>query len=231
MSRAKDVWKYLGGLILAVALLAWVSFGGGGWGYFGLYAGSLLVLAVVTGLAWAAHRLLHRDDGASRARRDITRRILRSFVLAELTLGGAILGVALIARLGSGPVGPFAGGPFREVAAGPLPASLAPLEVEEIQLQIPSDPPYSITTHGFVIDGALVVGADFFFPFKRWIHVVQRDPRVLVRIEGRVYRCRVRRVQDPEESRSLLEEVSRQRGVEPTDWLTDVWFFKMEPAP
>ena len=222
--------RHLVGQSTVLALLAWVSVAGDGWGYFALYAGALAVLAGGVALAWAVHRLRSTGEAALRSRRDLVRRILRSFVMAELTLAGAILAVAVIARLGSGPIGPFAGGPFREEAATALPAQLEPLDVEEIQLQVPSDPPYSITTHGFVIDGALFVGADFFFPFKRWIHIVARDPRVLVSIEGRVYRCRAERVEDPEESRRLLEAVSRQRGVQPDDWLTDVWLFRMEPA-
>ncbi len=99
---------------------------------------------------------------------------------------------------------------------------------EEIQMQIPGDPPYSITTHAFMIDGALYVGADFVFPFKRWVYIVQEDPEVLVRIGGRLFRRRAVRIQDPDESRRILEEVSRQRGVDPDDWLTDVWFFRMD---
>ncbi len=102
------------------------------------------------------------------------------------------------------------------------------LKGDEIQLQIPADPPYTITTHAFVIDGALYVGADFVFPFKRWVHIVQEDPEVLVRVGGRLFRRRAVRIQDPDESRRILEEVSRQRGVDPDDWLTEVWFFRMD---
>ena len=136
-----------------------------------------------------------------------------------------------MARFGSGPIGPFAGGPFREVAAAGLPTDLSYWGGEEIQLQISSDAPYTITTHAFWIDGALYVGADFAFPFKRWVHTVQEDPAVLVRIDGRAFRGRAVRIRDPADSRRILEEVSRRRGVDPEDWLTEVWFFRMDPAP
>ncbi len=95
-------------------------------------------------------------------------------------------------------------------------------------MQVPTDRPYTITTHAFVIGGALYVGADFALPFKRWVHIVQEDPEVLVRVGGRLFRRRAVRIQDPDESRHLLEEVSRQRGVDPGDWLTDVWFFRID---
>jgi hypothetical protein len=49
-----------------------------------------------------------------------------------------------------------------------------------------------------------------------------------VRIAGRLLRRRAIRIQDPDESRQLLEEVSRQRGVDSDFWRTDVWFFRMD---
>ena len=65
-------------------------------------------------------------------------------------------------------------------------------------------------------------------PGQAWVHIVHEDPEVLVRIGGRLFRRRAVRIQDPHESRRFLEEVSRQRGVDPDDWLSDVWFFRMD---
>ena len=79
-----------------------------------------------------------------------------------------------------------------------------------------------------MIDEAFYVGADFLFPFKRWVHIVKQDPDVLVRIGGRLFRRRATHIQDPNESRRLLEEISRRRGHDPDDWLTEVWFFRMD---
>jgi len=72
------------------------------------------------------------------------------------------------------------------------------------------------------------VGADFLFLFKRGVHIVKEDPEVLVRIGDRLFRRHATHIQDPRESRRLLEEISRQRGHGPDDWLTEVWFFRMD---
>ncbi len=210
-----------------LALLALVSWLGGGWGYFVLYGlvlGTLaLIVSVVSlGLAWSA-----RSRGPSRANA-FRERILRSFVYAQVTLATALIATAILARLTSGPLGPFPGGTFEGAPSEQPTEEHLAFEGDEIQIQIPADSPYTITTHAFVIDGALYVGADFVFPFKRWVYLVQEEPGVVVRIGGQLYRRRAIRIQDPDQSRHLLEEVSRQRGVHPDDWLTDVWFFRMD---
>jgi hypothetical protein len=212
-----------------LALLALVSWLGSGWGYLVLYAlvlvtFGLVVAAVSLGLQWSS-----RSRGTSRTSRFLARS-LRSFAYAQITLVAAILTTVALARLMSGPLGPHPGGAFEGVPSDErFEEVLAIGPHEEIQLQIPADPPYTITTHAFMVDGALYVGADFVLPFKRWVYIVQEDPEVLVRVGGRLFRRRAVHIDDPEESRRILEEVSRQRGVDPDDWLTDVWFFRMDP--
>jgi hypothetical protein len=220
----RHVGAYLGVLAL-IALLSWL---GRGWGYFVLYGLVLVTFAVLVavvslGLAWSS-----RSRGTSPASAFLERS-LRSFAYAQITLASALIATAILARLTSGPLGPFAGGPFEGVPSDqPFEEGLL-IQGDEIQLQISADPPYTITTHAFMIDGALYVGADFVSPFKRWVHIVPEHPEVLVRIGGRLFRRRAIRIQDPDKSRRLLGEVSRQRGVDPDDWLTDVWFFRMDP--
>lgn len=212
------------GLLAVLALLSWL---GQGWGYFVLYGlvvamFGLLVGGVSFGLARSS-----RSRGRSRSG-DFVARSLRSFSRAQVTLATALVAAAVLARLTSGPLGPFPGGAFEGVPSkGPVEAGLL-LDEEEIQLQVPADPPYTITTHAFVIDGSLYVGADFVLPFKRWVHIVQESPRVLLRIGDHLFQRRAVRIQEPEEVRRLLEQVSRERGVDPDDWLTDVWFFRMD---
>ena len=218
---------HLGAYAVVLALLALLSWLGCGWGYlvlYGLVLGAfVLVVAVVSlGRAWRS-----RSRWTLRASAFIERS-LRSFSNAQMTLAAAIVATAIVARLTSGPLGPLPGGPFDGVASEEPFEERLVIEGNEIQLQIPGDPPYTITTHAFIVHGALYVGADFAFPFKRWVHIVQEDPEVLVRVGGRLFRRRAVRIQDPAESRRILEEVSRQRGVEPDDWLTDVWFFRMD---
>ncbi|MHC4492707.1 MAG: hypothetical protein ACYTDU_13900 [Planctomycetota bacterium] len=222
---------HLGAYSALLALLALLSWLGRGWGYFVLYGlvlvtFALLVAGVSLALAWSS-----RSSGTARASAFLARS-LRSFAYAQITLATALALVAAVAmaRLTSGPLGPYPGGAFEGMPSEePFEEDLVIEPDEEIQLQIPADPPYTITTHAFMIEGALYVGADFVFPFKRWVYVIQEDPNVLVRIGGRLFRRRALRIQDPDESRRILEEVSRQRGVDPDDWLTDVWFFRMDP--
>ena len=214
---------------LVLALLALVSWLGDGWGYFVLYGFILVAFALVVGVVSIVLARRSPARGTSRATAFLGRS-LRSFFYAQITLATALIASALLARLTSGPLGPFAGAPFDDpLSEGRFEESF-PSEGGEIQLQIPGDPPYTITTHAFVIDGALYVGADFVFPFKRWVEIVQRDPAVLVRTGGRLFQRSAAHIRDPAESRRLLEEVSRQRGVHPDDWLTDVWFFRMDAA-
>ncbi len=212
-----------------LALLALLSWAGGGWGYFVLYGlvlatSALIVAGVSLGLAWRSP-----SSGSARASA-FRQRSVRSLSLAQLTLAVALVVTAVLARFTSGPLGPFAGGAF-EGARSEVPLEQCfPLAEEEIQIQLPTDPPYTITTHAFVIDGALYVGADFVFPFKRWVHIVGDDPEVLVRVCGRLFPRRAIRIEDRQESRRLLEEISRRRGHDADDWLTDVWFFRMDPG-
>ncbi len=208
-------------------MLAALSWLGGGWGYFVLYGAVLTAFIFVVGVGFFALLRASSSTGGSRAHAFLGRS-LRSFVYAQITLATALVGTAVLARLTSGPLGPFPGMAF-EGAPSEVPLEEAlPFEGDEIELQIPTDPPYTITTHAFEIDGSFYVGADFVFPFKRWVYIVQEDPEVLVRIGGRLFRRRAVFIQDRQESRRLLEELSRQRGHDPDDWLTDVWFFRMD---
>ena len=187
---------------------------------FGAFA---LVSAAGMGLAQRAS-----SEGAARAS-SFLRRSVRSFTYGQIALAIAVLLTVAFARFTSGPIGPFPGGPFEDPPSAGLDPEGWRIDGNEIQLQIPGDPPYTITTHAFVIDGALYVGADFVFPFKTWVAIVRQDPHVLVRVAGDLFQRRAVHISDPVQSRRILEEVSRQRGVDPDDWLTDVWFFRMDP--
>jgi hypothetical protein len=210
-------------LLVVLGVLSWL---GEGWGYFVLYG---LVVSSFGILVGAVSFGLGRISPVPSRSRDFVARSFGSFTRAQLTLAVALVGAAVLARSTSGPLGPFPGGPFQATPSkSPFNAEFK-LESEEIQMQVPAQSPYTITTHAFVIDGSLYVGADFTFPFKRWVYIVQANPQVSIRIGDEVFDRRAIRIQDPGEARRLLEQVSRQRGVAPDDWLTDVWFFRMDP--
>lgn len=217
-------WMGHGAALGVTGGLSWL---GDGWGYLALYGLVLATFGVVTASGWAAVR---RSSGRP-ASRDFVLRFAWSFARAEMTLASTVVLTAGIARGMEGPIGPFPGGPFEgQPSSEPWPENLA-LPGHGLQLQIPATPPYTINTHGFMLDGCLHVGADFVLPFKRWVHVLDRDDRVIVRIGERLFLRRAARVTDPGESRRVLEQVSEIRGVEPDDWLTEVWFFRLGCDP
>lgn len=215
-----------GAILIAVAFLSWL---GSGWGYLVLYGSVVATFGLIVAVVSLAMQRICRAQGTRRVA-DFAERSVRSFSRAQVTLAVALVCAATVSRLTSGPLGPFPGGAFEGVPSGDLLEHDLRLAGDEIQLQVPANPPYTITTHAFSIDGALYVGADFVFPFKRWVHIVDRNPDVILRIDGRLIERRAVRIKESGEERSVLEEVSRLRGVEPDDWLTEVWFFRMEPT-
>jgi hypothetical protein len=214
-----------------LALIAALSYFGEGWGYLLLYVFLLVLLAAVILTVRAAARLRERV-GRARSPRDpdTTGRILANFALAEAILLSWLVIVAVVAGLSSGPIGAFPGG---ELTGRPV---TEPVEdwsfaedVEEIQMQVSVGRPRSITTHFLVHEGNLYVGADFLFPHKRWVHDVLEDDRVILRIRGNLYPRRAVRITDPTAHARLLEAAARKIGAEPDDFLTEVWFFRMDP--
>ena len=122
---------------------------------------ALLVAVVSLSLAWRS-----RSRGTSRVSAFLERS-LRSFAYAQITLATAIVASVALARLTSGPLGPYAGGAFERVPSEELfEEDLVIERDEEIQLQIPADPPYTITTHAFVIDGAQLPRRGLVLPWR-----------------------------------------------------------------
>jgi len=226
-ARNRVVLRHAGAYALVLGALGVFSWLGRGWGYFVLYGSVVAAFGLVVAGA-SLVRALHSRSQDTRRAGSLAERSVRSFSLAQITLTIALLATATVARLTSGPLGPFHGGPFEGVVIRGLVTSDLQLDGDEIQLQVPANPPYTITTHAFAIDGALYVGADFVFPFKRWVHIVEKNPEVILRIGDRLIQRRAVRIKEPGDARRILERVSRLRGVEPDDWLTEVWFFRMD---
>lgn len=136
------------------------------------------------------------------------RRIVRISVIS-ITLVVAVFLTALVG-------GHFSDGPLRilpgipggalsgEVVRDPDPDWSFARDVDPIELQISSSPPRSIFTGVVVYQGALYVPVTL-SPLKRWPDVVLRDPRVLVRIEGRLFERQAVPVTDSALLRDLIE--------------------------
>lgn len=251
--RSRACWAifrthfYLHSALLAVVV--GISWWGEGAAFLILYAGALAATLTVIGMVHAAAFLRARFLGTGDATSPTappfngsffswraTRWLLRGLVivLSAAVLSGLIVGVVAIL---TEPIGSFPGGKLSgELVNHPVTDWSFLDEFEEVQLEVAPKNPRSINVHSFVHEGTLYVGADFYFPFKRWIHQVMRDNRVTVRARGKLYRMRAVRVSDPNEAAALRSELERRlatwRGLDPNTtpgFQTEVWLFRLEP--
>lgn len=167
--------------------------------------------------------------------------IRRGAALVSCAVGILIL-VAVVARVSDGPIGPLAGGPFRsgDVVSGAAIDWRLLTNTPEVELQL-LDPPRSRTTHIVVLEGQAYVpcGIVKVGPFvflgqafwKQWPTEVLKDPRVILRSNGRLYEQRAVRVTDPELHRMISALMSEKYDLdleEPPD-PAEAWFFHLEP--
>ena len=109
----------------------------------------------------------------------------------------AALGLVLGALACNGPIVMLPGGQLEgEVAPTPEWTSLEdPYGTAQLET-LPEDP-YSVNLAYTVVDGRLYVNAGD--TETRWVENMNADPRVRLRIDGRIYELRAERVRDPEE--------------------------------
>ncbi len=158
---------------------------------------------------------------------------LRRLLLA-LALVAAAGALALhLARRLDGPLGPIPGGAFR---SGTPVGEVAPdwsfaRDLREIEIEMDPASPRSVRTWFVVQDGEPVASADFLNPAKRWPYDVLRDPRVRLRLGGRIFERRALRVQDPAAIARLRAAFARKYALAPDGLAarTEVWFFRMDP--
>lgn len=160
------------------------------------------------------------------------RRIAR-WTLVLVVLAGATYGVLrVVARFSGGPLGVIPGGRLD----GPLADQQRPdwaftRDVQTIQVEVDPQHPLSVTTWVFTLDGELYVAADFFNPFKQWPRRALADPRVRLRIDGRIYERRAVRVTDAALIERLRHAIADKYEIRDGGIASkiDVWFFRMEP--
>ena len=232
-----------------LVLVAAISWWGDGAAFLILYAAILvatgLLIGGVHGAAFlrarfstsrgtAASELPSSDDSFLpwRATRWLLRGLL--LLLGVALLAGMIVGV--VAR-SSEPIGSFPGGKLSgELVRRPVTDWSFLDEFEMVQLEISPESPRSVNVHSFVHEGRLYVGADFYFPFKRWVHMAMRDNRVTVRARGKLHPMQAVRISDPREAAALRVELERRlaiwRGLDPNTapgFQTEVWLFRLDP--
>jgi hypothetical protein len=231
-------------------MIAVISVWGEGAAFLAIYAGLLALTAVLVlvlqGVAWLRGRLAAEQRGVAQAAPDsrpesilpwrATRWVLRGLLvlLCGAALSGLVVGV--VAHF-SEPIGGFPGGKLSgEVASGPAADWSFLDEFEMIQVEVSPDDPRSVNVYSFVHEGELYVGADFYYPFKRWVHEAMRDDRITIRAREKLYPMRAVRITDAGEVAALRSELERRlaiwQGRDPETafgFLTDVWFFRMDP--
>jgi len=154
--------------------------------------------------------------------------------LLWLVIGIAVLagGVAVAARLYDGPLGIFAGGPFRsgEQVSGPVDWSFAK-DLDTIQFQLLA-PPRSRTTWILVHAGHAYIpcGMPSLRIWKQWPHEALLDGRAILRAQGRLYDLRLVKVEDAPTFQVLRTVLQAKYGGVPGETgPDDLWFFRLDP--
>ena len=157
-------------------------------------------------------------------------RVLRwtSLVIGTLAL---VLGVTVFgARYADGPIAVFPGGPFESgqwVEDLDVDWSII-RQVREVEIQS-GKPQRSRTTWILVLNGQPYVPCSLGFPpFKRWHREAMKDPRAVLRVEGRRYRRTLSKVEDPELHQRLYEVLTKKYAGGPISGPTGVWFFRLD---
>jgi hypothetical protein len=152
----------------------------------------------------------------------------------------AIAAVALAARFHDGPIAIFAGGPFTtgEPVGGPEPDWSFVRDVREVEFQL-LEPPRSRTTWILEHAGKAYIPCGYMTSWwgrlwKRWPHEAARDPRILLRIDGRLYERRLVRIEAGPEVAPLLAELGRKYGggrEVPLELVTSgsLWLYELAP--
>ena len=151
-----------------------------------------------------------------------------------------IAGLAVVARFHDGPIAIFAGGPFEsgELVTGSEPDWSFVHEIREVEFQL-LDPPRSRTT--WILDhaGKAYIPCGYMTTWwgriwKRWPHEAAKDPRILLRIDGKLYERRLVRIEGGPMVETLLLELSRKYagGREiPMEAVSSgyLWLFELAP--
>ena len=159
-------------------------------------------------------------------------------LLALLIVSIAVLVVA--ARFSDGPLAIVAGGPFKSgtVVDGPEPDWSFVHDVREVEFQL-LEPARSRTTWILDHEGKAYIPSGYMTTWwgklwKQWPHEAEKDPRILLRIDGKLYERTLVRVQDGPVVAPLLAELSRKYAggrESPMDAVTSgyLWLFELAP--
>ena len=149
---------------------------------------------------------------------------------------GTALGAALLAGAAcGGPLGPIPGGRLTGEEASFGPDALATIDAAHtVQLETRPGDPYSVNVWCGVVDGriyvptSLILGTDD--PEERtWVLHARADPRVRMRVDGRLYDFTAVRVSDATEREQARTALLAKYSVEADEHATQAWIFRLEP--
>lgn len=127
------------------------------------------------------------------------------------------------ALLGSGPCGPIPGGRLEEGTVTETPADWRFLGASvACDVEVRPEEPHSVRANCDQRDGTLYVSS-MWAPNKSWPEMVATDPRVRVRIEGRIYELVAVRVNDETQRARVLSGDPDDAPPEST------WLWRLEP--
>lgn len=165
--------------------------------------------------------------------------VFRWIGIALATVVVAFGALVLVARFGDGPTAILPGGPLEagELYVGPEPDWTFARDIPEMEFQL-VEPPVSRTIWLEVVDGKLYALSGYMNSpvgklWKHWPMQAEKDPRAVIRIDGKRYERRLRRLgPDDPALPGIAAEVQRKYGapLQPEMAATgDAWFFALEP--
>ena len=170
------------------------------------------------------------DAGPPADVRTLMRRFFRGLGIAVLTLVAVAFVVGVVARFHDGPIGPFKGG--RLVAGERVNEPVADWSfataTNRLELETTPEHPRSLTTWLLVVDRQLYVPSGL-GARKTWPTAVEADPRVRVRLGGKIYELRAARVTDAETLRRLSEASKVKYGVGDAPPYESTFYYHLVP--
>lgn len=159
------------------------------------------------------------------------RKALRALAILLAVAVLAVLATLFLARFHDGPLGPFPGGPFEGAVEAAAPEDWGFLDrVATVELQVGREEPRSVTTWVLVHEGEVYVPSGL-AERKTWPHVAEREPAVLLRVDGRIFARHAVRVRDAALRAELSRRLQRKYGVEQGTPGTGeaTWWFRLDP--
>jgi len=164
-------------------------------------------------------------------------RILRWLGYVLVAIVAAIALFLFAARFHDGPLGMIAGGPFKsglEVGTPPEPDWTFVHDVPTVEFQLMS-PARSRTTWILEVDGKIYIPCGYMNStvgrlWKRWPIEADRDGRAILRVDGKLYRRQLVRIQAGPIVERLTQELERKYGAPATPAAVEsgaLWLFEL----